>query len=103
MVVQNNIKFAMFINRLSPKGNLTYQVKRISQGGFGILKKYIGSISDVCWAQEFEFERIEVTRPTVAEIWEGEKVWEQLPFIGRTTPYKASHVRVSFPFVADEN
>jgi hypothetical protein len=43
-----------------------------NQGGLGILKKYIGSISDVFWAQELEFEQIEVTWPTVAEIW-GEK------------------------------
>ena len=75
----------------------------IKQRGFRISKKYIGSISDVFWAQEFEFEQIEVTQPTVAKIWEGEKVWEQLPSIGRTAPYKASHVRVSSPFVTDEN
>ena len=72
------------------------------QGAFRILKKYIGSISNVFWAQEFKFGQIEVTRPTVAEIW-GEKVWKQLLCIGRTTPYKASHVRISSPFVADEN
>jgi hypothetical protein len=72
------------------------------QGGFRISKKYIGSISDVFWAREFEFEQIEVTRLTVAEIWEREKVWEQLPSIGRTAPYKASHVRVSSRFVADK-
>jgi hypothetical protein len=31
----------------------------------------------------------------IADIWEGQKVWEYLQSIVRITPYKASHVIVS--------